>query len=71
LEPLYNITLAGKIEVITDLDVKKEMWYEGCEEYWDSPEDENFCVLMFTTERYNICVGEEEEEGCLEVRDGN
>ena len=63
LEPLYNITLCGKIEVITDLDVKKEMWYDGCEEHWESYEDENFCILRFTTERYNICVGDEEEEG--------
>jgi general stress protein 26 len=63
LEPLYNITLGGRIEVITDLDVKKEMWYDGCEEHWESYEDENFCVLRFTTERYNICIGEEEEEG--------
>ncbi|GHT12578.1 hypothetical protein FACS189426_16180 [Bacteroidia bacterium] len=26
-DPLYNITLVGKIEVITDLEIKKEMWY--------------------------------------------
>ena len=63
--PLYNITLVGKIEVLTDIDTKKEMWYDGCEQHWESPEDENYCVLKFTTNRYNIMIDNEEVEGVV------
>ncbi|GHU41833.1 hypothetical protein FACS1894190_10390 [Spirochaetia bacterium] len=55
-DPLYNITLVGKIEVITDLEIKKEMWYNGMENHFNGPEDPNYCVLKFTTERYNLFV---------------
>ena len=61
--PLYNITLVGKIEVLNDIGTKNEMWYDGCEQHWESPEDENYCVLKFTTNRYNIMIDNEELEG--------
>jgi general stress protein 26 len=64
-EPMYNITLVGKIEVITDPKVKKEMWYEQLEGQFSGPEDENYCVLKFTTERYNISFDFEVENGKL------
>ena len=60
-EPFYNITLVGKIEIITDLEIKKEMWYESSE--WNGPEDSNFCVMKFTTERYNLYIDEKEAVG--------
>ena len=63
LEQGYNITLIGKIEVITDPKIRKKMWTKECEEFWNGPEDENYCVLKFTTERYKIFFGEEEIEG--------
>jgi general stress protein 26 len=63
IEPLYNITLVGKIEVITDLEVKREMWFDDCKNYWTGPEDENLCVLKFVTERYKIFINGEEVEG--------
>ena len=56
LSPLYNITLVGTIEVITDPDIKKEMWYEGLENHFKGPEDPNYCVLKFTTERHNLVI---------------
>ena len=59
-DPLYNITLVGKIEVITDPKVKKEMWYDGLEGHFSGAEDKNFCVLKFTTERYKLMIGGEE-----------
>ena len=59
LNPLYNITLVGKIEVITDLEVKKEMWYDGLKNQFNGPEDTNYCVLKFKTERYKLMIGEE------------
>lgn len=55
-EVLYNITLVGKIEIITDPEIKKEMWYEGCENHFTGPVDPNYCVLKFTTERFNLFI---------------
>ncbi len=63
--PEYNITLVGDIEVVTDPEVKKEMWYEGLENHFNGPADPNYCVLRFTTKRYNLFVDWEEERGTL------
>jgi len=59
----YNITLVGDVEVITDPAIKKEVWYEGCEEHFTNGglEDPDYCVLRFTTKRYNLWVDLEEE----------
>ena len=54
--PEYNITLVGTIETLTDPDVKNEMWYDGLKNLFSGPEDPNFCVLRFKTERYNLFV---------------
>ena len=55
VDPIYNITLTGKIEIVTDPAVKKEMVYDGIKEYFPlGADDPNLCVLMFKTERYNI-----------------
>jgi len=61
--PLFNITLVGRIMIVNDLDLKREMWYEECKYHWSSCESEHFCVLKFTTERYNIMIDEEAVEG--------
>lgn len=62
----YNITLVGTMEVITDLDMKKEMWYEGLRNHFSGPEDPNYCVLRFTTERYNLLIDWNEVKGDME-----
>jgi len=62
-EEQYNITLVGAIEVVTDLAVKKEMWYEGMGHYFSGPEDPNFCVLRFTTQRYSLMLDEHDANG--------
>ena len=59
----HNITLIGKINIISDLEIKKEMWHKDFEEFWTGPEDENYCILKFVTERYTIWIGDEEVEG--------
>jgi len=56
----YNITLVGTIEVSTDLATKKEMWYEGMGYYFSGPEDPEFCVLRFHTQRYSLMLNEAE-----------
>ena len=59
-DPLYNITLVGKIDVVKDIEIKKEMWYSGLENHFKGYEDPNLCVLKFTTERYKLMIGGEE-----------
>jgi general stress protein 26 len=59
----YNITRVGDIEVVTDMELKKDTWYEGLEEHFQGGvEDPNYCVLKFTTKRYNLWVDVEGEE---------
>jgi len=55
-----NITLVGDIEVLTDLAIKKEMWYSGMGMYFRGPEDPGFCVLRFTTRRYSLMLNEKD-----------
>ena len=62
-ETFWNITLVGKIEVITDPQIKKEMWYEGLEHHFTGYEDKNYCVLKFVTERYKFFIDNEGIEG--------
>ena len=50
----HNITLVGTIEIITDLKTKEEMWYGGLENHFSGPDDPNYCVLRFKTNRYNL-----------------
>lgn len=61
----YNITLVGTIEVVTDPEVKKEMWYGGLANHFSGPEDPNYCVLRFTTQRYNLLVDWKEAIGTI------
>jgi general stress protein 26 len=61
----YNITLVGKIEVLTDPDTKNDMWFPVMEGQWNSPDNPDYCVLRFTTERYSLFVGYEEVKGDL------
>ena len=57
---LYNITLVGKIEIIMDLHIKKETWNDDLlKNHFTGYEDPNYCVLKFTTERYNLMIGDE------------
>jgi general stress protein 26 len=59
----YNITLIGTIDIITDPKVKKEMWYGGLVNHFSGPQDPNYCVLRFKTERYNLLVDWKEAKG--------
>ena len=61
----YNITLVGEIELATDPDTKKEMWYDGLENHFSGPTDPNYCVLKFTAKRYNLLVDWQEAAGRL------
>lgn len=61
----YCVNLVGEMEVITALDSKREMWYEGLKMHFSGPDDPNYCVLRFTTNRYKLFIGYEEAAGTL------
>ena len=52
----YHIALNGTIEVLTDAKTKREMWYPGLEQIFSGPDDPDYCVLRFETERYNLLI---------------
>lgn len=51
-----GISLTGKIEISTDLELKKQMWYKGLENHFSGPEDKGMCVMLFKPEHYNIFI---------------
>ena len=53
-ESFSGISLVGKIEVITDINIKKQMWYDALGDFFQDPADERMCILMFKPEKYNI-----------------
>jgi general stress protein 26 len=61
----YNITLVGTIEIITDIDTKKDMWFSPMEGQWSGIDDPEYCVLRFRTERYSLFVDYKEAKGTL------
>lgn len=61
----YNITLVGTIEILTDPETKKEMWYNGLENHFSGSEDPGYCVLRFKTNRYSLLVDWKEARGDL------
>lgn len=61
----YSITLRGRLEILTDAEIKKENWYSGLESHFSGADDPNYCVLRFTTEVYKLFIDWEETEGSL------
>lgn len=55
-ESFTGISLVGKAEVLTDLETKRQMWYDELSDVFFGPEDERWCVLLFRPERYNIFI---------------
>ena len=51
-----GISLTGIVDIITDITVKRQMWYDALANHFTGPEDEGMCVLMFKPERYNILI---------------
>ena len=64
-ESFSGISLTGKVDVITDLNIKKQMWYGALGDYFKGPDDEKFCVLMVKPERYNIFVDNRTTRGAF------
>ena len=53
-ESFTGVSLRGKIEIITDIETKKQMWYDALSDHFNGIEDEKWCVLMFRPEQYHI-----------------
>jgi len=58
----YNITLVGSVEIVTDAEMKKATWFEPMSCMWSGPDDPNFYVLRFNTERYNLFFADDDSE---------
>jgi general stress protein 26 len=64
----YHISLVGTIEVLTDAESKRDNWMEPLKAYWNIPEEADYCVLRFTTERYTIyLIDQDFEHGEIQV----
>ena len=61
----YSITLRGKLDILTDAEIKRENWYSGLENHFSDADDPNYCVLRFTTEVYKLFIDWQETEGSL------
>jgi general stress protein 26 len=62
----HNVTLTGRMEILSDEAIKREMWYDGLQHHFSGPDDPEYCVLRFTTERYNLLVDWKEARGIYE-----
>ena len=51
-----GISLTGRTLVITDNEIKKQMWYDELGDSFKGPDDSKWCVLLFKPERYNIFI---------------
>ena len=67
--PMYNITLVGTLEVLTDITTKNEMWQEPLGSIYAGPDDPKYCVIRFTTRRYSIFFNDgESAKGTLTIQ---
>jgi len=58
----YNISLVGTLEVLSDPVTKKEMWQAPMREYYTGPDDPDYWVLRFNTERYSLFFADDDTE---------
>lgn len=61
----YHISLKGKMEIITDEKIKKEMWYSGLADHFSGPEDPGYIVLKFVADSYTIFIDYQTVRGVL------
>lgn len=61
----YSISLKGRLEIVTDEAVKRDNWYSGLENHYTGPDDPDYCVLRFHTERYSLLIDWEETGGTI------
>jgi general stress protein 26 len=52
-----NVTLMGTAQIVNDTKRKKEMWLDWMKNFYKSPEDEDYCLIKFTTQKARLCMG--------------
>ena len=61
-----SVTLTGTAEVITGSTTLHEFWKDGFMNYYpDGPDDENYCLLRFTTRKVVCWIDSEKKEFCF------
>ncbi|MBQ8497860.1 MAG: pyridoxamine 5'-phosphate oxidase family protein [Clostridia bacterium] len=61
-----GISLTGQTEVITNSEIKRQMWYDELGDSFKGPDDPKWCVLLFKPERYNIFIDYQTIRGTFE-----
>ena len=67
-ESFTGISLVGKTEVLTDLETKRQMWFNELSDSFAGPEDDRWCVLLFRPERYNIFIENRTIRGAFDAQ---
>lgn len=61
----YHISLKGRAEVVTDPNIKRDMWYDGLKHHFSGPDDPGYIVIRFTADSYTLFVDWQEVRGTL------
>lgn len=55
-----NVTLVGTFEIITDMNIKKELWIDWFINYYkQGVKDPEYCIIKFTCERVSLWIDNE------------
>lgn len=58
-----NVTLMGKVEILTDTNIKEELWLDWFIEHFpEGTADTNYCILKFSTEKMVFWIDSEYKE---------
>ncbi len=58
-----NITLVGTIEIVTEPELKKELWLDWFINHFPGGvTDPNYCILRFTAHRASLWIDDQYEE---------
>lgn len=65
-DALYNITLVGTAEILTDQETKSKYWLDWFAHVYEGGiTDPNYCVVKFTTKRVSLYIDHEDAEFTL------
>ncbi len=60
-----NVTLVGTVEILTDAQIKSELWVDWFIDHFQGVDDPNYCILKFTTQRVNLWIDQQSMKGAL------
>ena len=70
-DDLYNITLVGTAEILTDQETKIKYWLDWFSHVYEGGiTDPNYCVVKFTTKRVSMYINHEDAEIILQTEAG-